>query len=78
MAIVRTIGKNTIGDNNKMKVRLLGDGGYGDLLTHIKFPVVVRAEPYVNSDVISVKDEELLVTCQDGYLFFNSHEYEVI
>lgn len=61
-----------------MKVKLLNDGGFGEMLSHIEFPIVVNAESYSNDGLIAVKNEDLSACNPDGYFLFNSSEYEVI
>lgn len=61
-----------------MKVKLLNDGGFDEILSHIKFPIVVNAESYIYDGLIAVKNEELRACNPDGYFLFDSYEYDVI
>lgn len=58
-----------------LKVRLLNDGSFTDLLGHLYFPVIVQCE-YLNGDLIKVNDSEFNVTSPDGYFLFYRGEYE--
>ncbi|MEX6255501.1 MULTISPECIES: hypothetical protein [Providencia] len=60
-----------------MKVKLLNDGGFGHLLRHIEFPIIVNGE-YHDDVLVAVDDFELNAPSHDGYYLFSPDEYEVI
>ncbi|MDD9338269.1 MAG: hypothetical protein PV362_01095 [Providencia heimbachae] len=60
-----------------MKIKLLNDGGFGEFLGHIEFPIIVNGE-YHDDVLIAIDDYELKAPCCDGYYLFSPDEYEVI
>ena len=61
-----------------MRVKLLNNGGFDEILSHIEFPIIVNAEPYPENNLIAVKNEELGADNPDGHFLFYPCEYEVI